>query len=119
MIQIGLQRRASMPDVPTLVELAKNEDDRRILMAISSGDILGRAFVVPPDTDRDRLADLRQAFDAMAKDPEVLEAATQAEAQSQFSERRGHPGARPSVQGAFARRHSVAETNYSRSPKGR
>src|SRR5262249_108365 len=31
LVQIGLQRRASMPDLPTLVELATNEDDRRIL----------------------------------------------------------------------------------------
>lgn len=75
LLQIGQQRRASMPDVPTLVELAKNEHDRSVLTAISSGDILGRSFVVPPDTDSERFAELRQAFDAMARDPEVLEAA--------------------------------------------
>jgi tripartite-type tricarboxylate transporter receptor subunit TctC len=75
LVQIGLQRRASMPNVPTLAEFARNEDDRRIMMTISSGDILGRSFVAPPDTDGDRLAELRQAFDAMGKDPEVVEAA--------------------------------------------
>lgn len=75
LLQVGPQRRAYMPEVPTLVELAKNEHDRSILTAISSGDVLGRAFVAPPDTDRGRLAELQRAFDAMAKDPEVLEAA--------------------------------------------
>ncbi len=75
LVQIGLQRRASMPDVPTLIELVRNEDGRAIMKIISSGDILGRSFVAPPDTDKDRLAELRQAFDDMAKDPEVIEAA--------------------------------------------
>jgi tripartite-type tricarboxylate transporter receptor subunit TctC len=75
LIQIGQQRHESMPDVPTLAELAKTDEDRGILSAISGGDILGRAFIAPPGTDEDRLKELRQAFDAMAKDPEVIKAA--------------------------------------------
>ncbi len=75
LIQIGLQRRPSMPDVPTLAELATNENNRRIMMAISGGDILGRAFIAPPDTESGRAAELRKAFEAMTKDAEVLEAA--------------------------------------------
>ena len=34
------------------------------------------SFPQPPDTDRDRVAELRKAFDGLAKDPEVLEPPT-------------------------------------------
>lgn len=75
LVQIGLQRRSTMPNVPTLIELADNENDRGILTLISAGDILGRAFLAPPDTDKDRSDQLRRAFDQLVRDPEVLEAA--------------------------------------------
>lgn len=77
LVQIGLQRRSTMPNVPTLIELAANENDRNILTLISAGDILGRAFLAPPDTDKDRVEQLRRAFDQMVQDPEVLQAAGQ------------------------------------------
>jgi tripartite-type tricarboxylate transporter receptor subunit TctC len=75
LVQIGTERRPEIADVPTLTELAANDDDRRILAAVSAGDILGRSFVGPPDMDADRLAQLRHGFDAMVRDPEVIAAA--------------------------------------------
>lgn len=73
-----------MPDVPTLIELAKNDTDRGILTLISAGDILGRAFLAPPDTEPDRVVQLRRALDEMVRDPEVLQAAEQSKLDLNF-----------------------------------
>ncbi len=72
LVQIGSERRATLPDVPTLTELATSEDDRRMMAVISAGDIVGRTLIGPPDMQPDRLAELRRAFDATMADPEVL-----------------------------------------------
>jgi tripartite-type tricarboxylate transporter receptor subunit TctC len=61
-----------LKDVPTLVELANHEDDRKLLaFAVSSAEI-GRSILGPPGIAADRTAVLRKAFDAAMKDPELL-----------------------------------------------
>jgi len=72
LVQIGTERRAALPDVPTLVELVTSEDDRRMMTVISAGDVVGRTLIGPPDMQPGRLAELRRAFDATMADPEVL-----------------------------------------------
>lgn len=76
LVQIGTERRSNLPNVPTLTELAANEDDRRILAVLSSGDIVGRTILGPSNMQKDRLTLLRRAFDAtMADQVAVAEAA--------------------------------------------
>jgi tripartite-type tricarboxylate transporter receptor subunit TctC len=58
--------------VPTILELTDNARDRDVLELVASGSTIGRSVVGPPDIPLDRLAALRQAFDAMVKDPEFL-----------------------------------------------
>ncbi|MEN9709094.1 MAG: hypothetical protein RIQ68_1502 [Pseudomonadota bacterium] len=71
-VQYSLQRSPELKDVPTLVELASNEDDRKLLaFAVSSAEI-GRSILAPPGLAADRTALLRKAFDATMKDPELL-----------------------------------------------
>jgi tripartite-type tricarboxylate transporter receptor subunit TctC len=58
--------------VPTLVELAGNDADRKLLsFAVSSAEI-GRSILGPPGMSADRVAVLRKAFDAAMKDPDLL-----------------------------------------------
>ncbi len=71
-VQYAAQRSPELKDVPTLVELASNEDDRKLLaFAVSSAEI-GRSILAPPGLPADRTAILRKAFDATMKDPEML-----------------------------------------------
>jgi tripartite-type tricarboxylate transporter receptor subunit TctC len=71
-VQYVLTRSPELKDIPTLVELATNEADRKLLnFAVSSAEI-GRAILAPPGVPADRLAVLRKAFDAAMKDPELL-----------------------------------------------
>ena len=66
---MSMHRNPELPDVPTLAELAKNDVDRQVLMMISAGAEIGRAYVAPPGTAAGRARVLRRAFDAMVKDP--------------------------------------------------
>ncbi|MDB5542918.1 MAG: Tripartite-type tricarboxylate transporter, receptor component TctC [Hyphomicrobiales bacterium] len=71
-VQYVTKRSPDLKDVPTLVELASNDADRKLLsFAVSSAEI-GRSILGPPGMQADRVAVLRKAFDAAMKDPEML-----------------------------------------------
>jgi tripartite-type tricarboxylate transporter receptor subunit TctC len=72
LVQFALKRHAELPDVPTAVELARNEEERAILSAIMNATEVGTAFFTTPGVPADRLTALRRAFDASMKDPELL-----------------------------------------------
>jgi tripartite-type tricarboxylate transporter receptor subunit TctC len=71
LVQFALKRHAELPDVPTAVELARNEEERAILSAIMNATEIGTAFFTTPGVPADRLTALRRAFDATMKDPEL------------------------------------------------
>jgi tripartite-type tricarboxylate transporter receptor subunit TctC len=61
-----------MPDIPTLGELAKSPDDRRIMELLASTEDMGRSFVAGPGVPQARMKILRDAFARMMADPEFL-----------------------------------------------
>jgi tripartite-type tricarboxylate transporter receptor subunit TctC len=72
LVQYVTERSPELKDVPTLVELAKNDADRKLLtFAVSSAE-LGRFIIAPPGRPGDRVNTLRRAFDAAMKDSELL-----------------------------------------------
>jgi tripartite-type tricarboxylate transporter receptor subunit TctC len=64
--------------MPSVQELARNEDDRRVIELIVSGDALGKPLAAAPNVPPERVAALRDAFDATLKDPGFIEAANAA-----------------------------------------
>lgn len=74
LVQAGPKAK-DLPDVPTVEELAKNEDDRRIIQLIISGTKLGRPLAAGPGVPPERVKAMRAAFDATMKDAEFLQAA--------------------------------------------
>jgi tripartite-type tricarboxylate transporter receptor subunit TctC len=71
-IQYVMKRSPELKDVPTPIELAQNDADRKLLtFAISSAEV-GRAFLAPPGVPADRVKALREAFEATMKDKELL-----------------------------------------------
>jgi tripartite-type tricarboxylate transporter receptor subunit TctC len=74
-VQIGLKRAPDLADVPLLIDLAKNDEDRAVLRLISAPTALGRPIVTTPGVPADRVKTLRDAFDRMMSDPRFLEAA--------------------------------------------
>ena len=75
MVQVNLRKDATLPDVPLLADLARNERERQMLEFMSSSALMGRSLMGPPGMPDDRVAALRAAFQAMLKDPAFIEAA--------------------------------------------
>ncbi|MDP2355784.1 MAG: tripartite tricarboxylate transporter substrate-binding protein [Beijerinckiaceae bacterium] len=70
--QASLKRHPLIPHVPTLEELALSDEGRQVMRAISSTAEIGRSIVLPPDVPAARVAVLREAFQAMLKDKNVI-----------------------------------------------
>src|SRR4029077_13908288 len=71
-VQFALTKHPELSDVPTVVELARNDEERAVLRAVMNATEIGTAFFTTPNTPADRVAALRRAFDATVKDPEFL-----------------------------------------------
>jgi tripartite-type tricarboxylate transporter receptor subunit TctC len=72
LVQVGLKRHPELADVPLMLELARNEDDRRVLTFISADTAISRPLVTAPGVPAERVAALRRALDATMKDPSLL-----------------------------------------------
>ncbi|MDT2020598.1 tripartite tricarboxylate transporter substrate-binding protein [Methylocella sp. CPCC 101449] len=72
LVQIGLTRHPDMKDVPLLLELAPNADDRALLDFLSASVALSRSLVTTPGVPADRLNALRRAFDQTVASPAFL-----------------------------------------------
>ncbi len=73
LVQIGLMRDPELPEVPLLMELPTDEDDRAALKLLSAPTTIGRPLFAPPGVPEDRIKALRAAFDATMKDPAFIE----------------------------------------------
>jgi tripartite-type tricarboxylate transporter receptor subunit TctC len=71
-VQYSLRRHPELPDVPTSVELARTDEQRALLGAVSSASEIGKFLLTTPDVPADRISALRRAFDAMVRDPEFI-----------------------------------------------
>ncbi len=72
LLQLADKRHPAMPNVPTIFEKAKSDDDRRVLELIFARQKMGRPFLAPPDVPAEVATMMRRAFDAMAADPAFL-----------------------------------------------
>jgi tripartite-type tricarboxylate transporter receptor subunit TctC len=72
LVQFSIKRHAELPDLPTAVDLARNDEERQVLSAIMNAAEVGTAFFTTPGVPADRLAALRRAFDATMKDADFL-----------------------------------------------
>jgi tripartite-type tricarboxylate transporter receptor subunit TctC len=71
-VQIALQKDASLPQVPLLLDLAKNDEQKQLFTAISANIAIERPFAGPPRIPADRLDILRRAFDKTVEDPAFI-----------------------------------------------
>jgi tripartite-type tricarboxylate transporter receptor subunit TctC len=69
-VQMGLQKLAELPDVPSALELVTDAESKEVLELILIRQEAGRPFAAPPGVPADRLAALRRAFEATLRDSE-------------------------------------------------
>ena len=72
LLQTGFEKNAGLPDLPRMIDLAKTDDQRRLLEIFASTSVVGRSFAAPPGMPKERVDELRTAFKVMIKDPEFL-----------------------------------------------
>ena len=70
-LQINGKKAADIPHVPNAIDLAKTAEAKQLIDAgIHAPSAILRAYALPPKTPKERLAILRNAFDATMKDKE-------------------------------------------------
>ncbi|HEY5063915.1 MAG TPA: hypothetical protein VIJ04_03675 [Xanthobacteraceae bacterium] len=72
LMQFSLAKHPDLPNVPLVTDLAKNDEQRKILRLIFGRQIMGRPFALPPGVPAERIAELREAFDATMVDKDYL-----------------------------------------------
>jgi len=70
--QMSLERHADLPNVPTIVELAKEDEQREVLKLIFTQSLIGRVLFAPPKLSAKATETHRKAFDAVIADKEFL-----------------------------------------------
>jgi hypothetical protein len=81
LLQVGLTKEPELPNVPLLLDLAKNEEERIIFRFFSNVTALTRPMTTGPGVPADRVAALRKAFMDTMTDPEFVAEATKLNAE--------------------------------------
>jgi tripartite-type tricarboxylate transporter receptor subunit TctC len=68
-LQMSTDRHPDLPKVPLVMDLAKNDKERKILELIFARQTMGRPFVAPPGVPEARVKALQAAFMSTMKDP--------------------------------------------------
>ena len=70
--QYGFKRHPELRDVPTMLELARSEQDAQAMRMLFARTEYGRPYFVPPDVPAERVQALRRAFDATMRNPAFI-----------------------------------------------
>ena len=68
MVQNANERTKELPNVPTTIELAKNDADKEVFRYMMLQSLTGRSVFAPPGVPAKRVDALRRAFDKTMKD---------------------------------------------------
>src|SRR5262245_2694786 len=72
LMQIALERDPEFANIPFALDFVKNDADRAVLQLYLTQKTVARPMIAPPGVPADRLAALRTAFAALAKDEQFL-----------------------------------------------
>jgi tripartite-type tricarboxylate transporter receptor subunit TctC len=71
-VQLALKKHPDLPNVPLIMDLTKDPDERAALRLIFGRQSVARPYAAPPGVPSERIAALRKAFDDTMKDPAFL-----------------------------------------------
>ena len=71
-MQMALHKSPELPDVPLVINFARDEREQKILKLVLGRQSMGWPFAAPPGLPAERAGALRAAFDATTKDAEFL-----------------------------------------------
>jgi tripartite-type tricarboxylate transporter receptor subunit TctC len=71
-VQLAAERDKDLPNVPFIMDVAKNERDKQALNLIFAPLAFARPYALPPDVPRERVAAVRDAFARATANPNLL-----------------------------------------------
>lgn len=74
----GATRHSAYPNVPTLMDFAKTDADRKAIEAFEQTLVIVRGFAAPPQVPAKKVEELRSLFDSVLRDKEYLDDAEKA-----------------------------------------
>jgi tripartite-type tricarboxylate transporter receptor subunit TctC len=74
-VQTGLEKAPDLPNVPLVLEFARNDEERKMAELMELGSPVGWGLSAPPGAPKARVAALRRAFNEMVRDPAFLKEA--------------------------------------------
>lgn len=72
LFQTALKKHPDLPDVPLVIDIAETKKQRNVLKLLLARQTMGRPYVAPAGVPDDRVAILRRAMAATAKDPDFI-----------------------------------------------
>jgi len=72
LIQLSLSKHPDLPQVPLIMDLARNDEERQMFRLIFARQVMGRPFQSTPGVPPDRLKALQKAFMDTMQDPAFL-----------------------------------------------
>jgi tripartite-type tricarboxylate transporter receptor subunit TctC len=82
-VQLSLEKHPDLPDVPLVMDLTQDPQQRAALKLIFGRQTVARPYAAPPGVPAARIEALRKAFDETMKDPAFLEEAQKTELEVQ------------------------------------
>jgi tripartite-type tricarboxylate transporter receptor subunit TctC len=74
-VQLALKKHADLPKVPLVMDLANNDEQKKMLRLVFARQSMGRPFLAPPGLPADRAAALQKAFGDTMTDKAFLDEA--------------------------------------------
>jgi hypothetical protein len=74
-LQTGYEKDRDLPDVPRMIDLTKNDSDRKLFEFFALPSLLGRSVLAPPNIPAQQASELRTAFQTMLKSKPFLDEA--------------------------------------------
>jgi tripartite-type tricarboxylate transporter receptor subunit TctC len=72
LVQLSLSKHPDLPDVPLIMDFARNQEEKQIFKLVFARQPMGRPFLAPPGVPPERAAALRKAFDETMRDAPFL-----------------------------------------------
>ena len=72
LVQLSLTKHADLQNVPLVMDLARNDEDKQVFGLVFARNVMGRPFVAPPNVPPERIEALRKAFIETMKDRDLL-----------------------------------------------
>ena len=73
LVQNALKGHPDLAGVPTILEFAKSDEDRKVLELVFARQSIGYPYAAPPDVPPDRLLAIRKAFAEVVANPDFVQ----------------------------------------------